>query len=77
MGDVEDIQKELYKARHHLKAARDIAREEGWTNDEGYALKILVRCADALDDSLQKRFIEGAYEYEPAYEVMYLLDIDD
>lgn len=75
MDDVEEIQVELYKAIHHLEQAENIARSAGWNNDEAYALANLVRCADALDDSLQQRFIEGAKEYEPAYEVRYLLEM--
>lgn len=77
MDDIEEIQVELYKAIHHLKEAENVAHSAGWNNDEGYALSALIRCATALNDSLQQRFIEGAEEYEPSYEVQYLLEIQD
>jgi hypothetical protein len=77
MDELEYIQKELYKARYHLRAARDEAWKAGWSNDEGYAISILARCADAVDESLQSRYVEGARDYDVRYEVEYLLDIDE
>jgi len=74
--DIEKVQVALYKARHHLREALDIAKSAGWANDEVTPWGVILRCADALDESLQRRFVEGGTEYTPSEEVHALLEID-
>ncbi|UVE49668.1 hypothetical protein KU306_12210 [Haloferax larsenii] len=71
--DLEQIQYELERARQHLEAANQIAVDGEWSADETYVVGVLEQFVGAINDSIQRRFVEGPYEYEPTGEVEYLL----